>query len=307
MRILVTGASGFLGARLVRRLLARGHEVVGTGLEPWEGPVEVEMITIDLADRAALRDAVSRSRADRIVHLAALSHVGRSWSQMADYFQVNVLGTENLLDVADVPVVFASSSEVYGLVPDDEQPIRERRSAAPLNPYAMTKAAAERLVLRQGGIVARPFNMIGPGQASCFALPAFAEQLVAMARGSSESVLEVGNLEARRDFVHIDDGVEAFAVLVEKAEPGGIFNVATGEARSVRHALSLLLEVSGVDARVQVDPTRVRPVDVPVLAGDSSRLRALGWQPERDLATAVADLWAERSGTRTRGLEGSKA
>jgi GDP-4-dehydro-6-deoxy-D-mannose reductase len=297
MRILVTGISGFVGPRLARRLLAQGDRVSGTFLVDrprFEGVEEVQLFEADLMDAAGLARAVREAAPDAIVNLAGLSHVGESWKRMGDYFQVNVIGTENLLAAAGGrPVVVASSAEVYGPVPEAEQPIAEDRRVDPRTPYALTKAAAERLAFARGAVVARAFNLIGPGQVPLFALPAFAHQLAAIAREGREPVLRVGNLSARRDFVHVDDGAAAFRLLAEKGVPGGVYNIASGSALSIAEALDRLTAVSGVQARVEQDPERMRPVDLPLLLGDAGRLRALGWQPERSVDAALADLWAE--------------
>ncbi len=296
MHVLVTGISGFVGPRLARHLLERGDRVSGTYLvdhPAFPEAADVRLFEVDLQDSAALERAVREAAPDAIVHLAGLSHVGESWSRMPDYFRVNVLGTENLLAVAaGRPVVIASSAEVYGLVPEEEQPIAEERTVDPRTPYALTKAASERLALLRGAVVARAFNLVGPGQSPKFALPTFAEQLAAIGRREREPVLRVGNLSARRDFVHVDDGVEAFRLLAEKGERGGVYNIASGRAFSIDQALERLMAVSGVAARVEPDPERMRPVDLPLLQGDAGRLRALGWDPRRTLDDALADLWA---------------
>lgn len=296
MHVLVTGISGFVGPRLARHLLERGDRVSGTYLVDHPAFAEagdVRLFEVDLQDAAALDEVVREAAPDAIVHLAGLSHVGESWSRMPDYFRVNVLGTDNLLTAAaGRPVVIASSAEVYGLVPEEEQPITEERTVDPRTPYALTKAASERLALLRGGVVARAFNLVGPGQSPKFALPTFAEQLAAIGRGEREPVLRVGNLSARRDFVHVDDGAAAFRLLAEKGERGGIYNIASGRAFSIEEALERLMAVSGVAARVEPDPERMRPVDLPLLQGDAGRLRALGWDPRRTLDDALADLWA---------------
>lgn len=299
MHVLVTGISGFVGPRLARHLLERGDRVSGTYLQDlpcFPGAEEVHLFEADLLDARALDLVVRETSPDAIVNLAGLSHVGESWQRMPDYFRVNVLGTENLLAAAaGRPVVVASSAEVYGLVPEEEQPIPEEREVDPRTPYALTKAAAERLAFARGAVVARAFNLVGPGQTPKFALPAFARQLAAIARGEREPVLRVGNLSARRDFVHVDDGAAAFRVLAEKGRPGQAYNIASGEAFSVGEALERLMAVSGVGARVEEDPQRMRPVDLPLLKGDAGRLRELGWEPRRGLDEALADLWAETS------------
>lgn len=299
MHVLVTGISGFVGPRLAAHLLERGDRVSGTFLidhPVFSGAGDVRLFEVDLQDAAALARAVRDAAPDVIVHLAGLSHVGESWSRMPDYFRVNVLGTDNLLAAAGGRrVVLASSAEVYGLVPDAEQPIAEDRPVDPRTPYALTKAAAERLALARGAVVVRSFNLVGPGQSTKFALPTFAAQLAGFRRGSRgerEPVLRVGNLSARRDFVHVDDGAEAFRLLAEKGEPGGIYNIASGRAFSIQEALERLMALSGVEARIEPDPERMRPVDLPLLLGNASRLRALGWEPRRTLDDALAELWS---------------
>jgi GDP-4-dehydro-6-deoxy-D-mannose reductase len=214
---------------------------------------------------------------------------------MPDYFWVNLVGTENLLAAAaGRRVVIASSADVYGEVPAEKQPIAEDRPVSPRSPYALTKAASERLAFAYGhAVVARSFNMIGPGQSPDFVLPSFAIQLAAISRGKSESVLRVGNLTARRDFVHVDDGAEAYRLLAEKGELGAVYNIATGQPSSIDEILHRLMTISGVAARIEVDPEKFRKADLPLLTGDSSRLRALGWQPKRTLDDAVKDLWRD--------------
>ena len=300
MHVLITGISGFVGPRLARHLLEKGDRVSGTYLidhPAFPEAGEVRLFEADLQDAAALDRVVREVAPDAIVHLAGLSHVGESWKRMPDYFRVNVLGTDNLLAAAaGRPVVIASSAEVYGLVPDPEQPITEARMVDPRTPYALTKAASERLALLRGAVVARAFNLVGPGQSPKFALPTFAEQLAAIGRGEHEPVLRVGNLSARRDFVHVDDGAEAFRLLAEKGKRGGIYNIASGRAFTISEALERLMGISGVKATIKPDPERMRPVDLPLLLGDARPLRALGWNPRRGLDQALADLWAAARG-----------
>lgn len=300
LRILVTGATGFVGRRLAERLAATGHCVGAVAIDQHELPCASERFALDIRDAAALAGAVARFAPDRIVHLAALSHVGESWRRIPDYFAINVLGVEHVLAAArSSPVLFMSSAEVYGLVPNEAQPISELRPVSPRNPYALTKAAAERLALAAGATVVRSFNLIGAGQAPSFALPSFAAQLAAIERGAPP-LLSVGNLSARRDFIHVDDAVTALARLTENPQPGAVFNLASGIDHSIAELLERLIVLSGLSVRCAEDPEKLRPVDVPRLCGDASRLRALGWEPERGVEAALRDLFAEARTNRDR-------
>ncbi len=303
-RVLVTGAEGFVGGRLVPRLVARGAAVIAchapemviSNDDDTGARVSVEQVALDIRDRDTV-DRVFRDTApDAVVHLAGLSDVQASWRRIDDYYRVNVEGSENVVSVArdlspTCRLVVASSAEVYGPVPEAELPVRETRGLEPGSPYAVTKAAAERLSLPLGAIVVRSFNLIGPGQGANFALPSFATQLAAIEAGREEPVLHVGNLTARRDFVHVDDGADAYALLVDRGEPGSVYNVARGEAIELEAALRRLIRLSGLEVEIRQDPDRMRPADVPVMCGDASRLRALGWRPKRGFDQALEAIW----------------
>jgi len=301
MRVLVTGVSGFIGRHVARQLLDEGSEVSAT---VWGEALEIPGVHLheaDIRDREAVEAVVEAVRPEVVIHLAGLSHVGDSWSRPGDYFQVNVLGTENIVRAASAPgraarVLVASSGEVYGLVPEDEQPIPEDRLPAPASPYALTKASAERLALALPGstaVIVRSFNIIGPGQETRFALPSFAGQLAAIHRGEREPVIHVGNLSARRDFLHVMAAARAYTLLAREGEPGTVYNLASGRAVSIADALDALVRASGVEATIEQDPARMRAVDQPLLAGDAARLRALGWCPDPGFERAIEDLWRE--------------
>lgn len=137
----------------------------------------------------------------------------------------------------------------------------------------------------------RAFNIIGPGQAPNFALPTFARQLAAIGVGQQEPVLTVGKLTARRDLVHIDDAVGAYEVILNRGAPGDCYNLGSGMAYSIQEVLDRLIAISGVDPEVREDPSKVRPIDLPLLQADNTRLCQLGWQQQRDLDQALQDLW----------------
>lgn len=306
MRALVTGAAGFVGCHLVRALLAEGREVVGTlqpGHEPPRGLDRVRWVEMELASSASIEAALAEARPDRVYHLAGQASVGESLRDPLATWEVNATGTLRLAEAirGAARLLFVSSAEVYGVVPNDEQPIRESTRLHPTNPYAASKAAAEMAVLEAAhahgthAVIARSFNHTGPGQDARFALAAFARQLAAMRARGGEPLLRVGNLQARRDYLDVRDVARAYLLLLERGAPGHTYNVAAGQAHTMAEMVELLVELSGTGARIEVDPARVRPLDVPLLCGDAGALRALGWAPEIPLRRTLADLLAHEA------------
>jgi GDP-4-dehydro-6-deoxy-D-mannose reductase len=290
VRALITGGRGFVGGWLAEHLRGAGDEVVAIDRE-------VE-ITDPTAVLAAVKDAVP----DAVYHLAALAHVGESWDDPLRVLEVNVLGTAAVLAAArqcesNPRVLVTSSAEVYGAVTDpDVLPLSETAPTAPLTPYAASKLAAEAVCGQavaghgQAVIVVRPFNHIGPGQSSNFAVAALAHRIVtALADGVDH--IAVGNLSARRDFTDVRDVVRAYRLLIERGEPGAIYNVCSGRDHSIQEVAESLLRQTGARLELRPDPDLVRPVDVPVLRGDPGRLHQVtGWKPEISLDQTLADV-----------------
>ena len=303
MRALVTGAGGFVGRHLVRLLVDAGAEVfagVQEGTDPGGAPHGVRWVPMEMGSEASLRAAVETAGPHAVFHLAGQASVAGSFADPLGTWDVNATGTVRLL-AALAPgtrAVLAGSAEVYGAVPEAEQPIHEDRPLRPANPYAASKAAAEMAcvgaALSRGVevVVARSFNHTGPGQDARFALPSWARQIAAIRAGRAGPVLRVGNLEARRDLLDVRDVVRAYLRLAETGEAGTAYNVCSGEARSMREVLDAMIALSGAEVRVEVDPERVRQVDVPLLRGDGARIRALGWAPAIALERTLADLLA---------------
>jgi GDP-4-dehydro-6-deoxy-D-mannose reductase len=305
MRALVTGGTGFVGGHLVRSLLAAGVEVTGTSAAGGSAPAgsaRLRWLPLDLTSADSIASVVDAAEPDVVYHLAAQSSVGGSFGMPGETWDVNATGTWRLLQALGAAgrrtrVVFASSAEVYGAVPEAEQPIREDRVLRPASPYAAAKAAAEMACVQAtlAGtaevVIARSFNHTGPGQDTRFALPSFASQLRRM-RAGAEAVLRVGNLAARRDMLDVRDVVDAYVLLAGAGEAGRAYNVCSGRAESLRWMVDELVRASGIDARVEVDPARVRPVDLPLLVGDSTRVSSLGWAPRIPLEQTLADLLA---------------
>jgi GDP-4-dehydro-6-deoxy-D-mannose reductase len=301
MRVLVTGAAGFVGSWLVPALVARGHAVFAAG-QPGHGAPEdglgAEWVGMDVTSADSVSAAVERAAPDAVFHLAGQASVGDSFRDPLGTWDVNATGTLRLAHALPkgARLLLVSSAEAYGSVPETEQPISEDRPVRPCNPYAASKAAAEMAALQAGEsvgiqvVVARSFNHTGPGQDPRFAVASWARQLAVIRAGGAEPVLHVGNLSARRDLLDVRDVVRAYLTLMADGRPGSVYNVCSGGARSMREVVDELVDLSGTRARVEVDPERVRPVDVPLLLGDNARLRGLGWAPSIPFRQTLADL-----------------
>lgn len=299
MRSLITGGRGFVGTWLALHLREQGDEVVAIDYE------------VDVTDPVALLEAVTAAAPDAIYHLAALTHVGDSWKDPLQVLQVNVIGTAALLAAArqcgtDPRILVTSSAEVYGAVTDPSlMPLDELTPTAPLTPYAASKLAAEALIGQafrghgQEVIVVRPFNHIGPGQTPNFAVPALAKRIVEADRRGDSSIA-VGNLAARRDFTDVRDVVRAYRRLIESGTPGEVYNVCSGHDAAIEEIATTLLRLAGTSLEFKTDPALTRPVEVPVLRGDPTRLQnATGWKPEIPLDQTLADVlqyWRQHEG-----------
>jgi GDP-4-dehydro-6-deoxy-D-mannose reductase len=289
VRALITGGRGFVGHWLAAHLREQGDDVVAIDLET------------DVADQTALDPVVADAAPDAVYHLAARTHVGESWQVPAEVLRVNVLGTAAVLAAARrVPsnptVLVVSSAEVYGIVTPADLPLTEASPVAPVTPYAASKAAAEQVALQawrgydQPVIVVRPFNHVGPGQSPSFAVSALARRIVD-ARRAGATELTVGTLTSRRDFTDVRDVVQAYRLLVERGVPGTIYNVCSGQDVPIADVADRLLALAGSDLHLVTDPALVRPVDVPVLRGDGSRLEgATGWKPTIPLDDTLRDV-----------------
>jgi GDP-4-dehydro-6-deoxy-D-mannose reductase len=298
VRILVTGAGGFVGNHLLRALRAEGAvEIFATTLvdggETRPSDIEgVEWVPLDVTSMDSVVETVARTRPDAVYHLAGQASVGASFESPLVTWDVNASGTLRLLVALQKHspdtrrVVLASSAEVYGIVAAENQPISESSPLDPVNPYGASKVAAEAAAIgasRAGGIdvvIARTFNLIGPGQDGRFVVPSIARQLSAFLRqADGDRVLQLGNLSVERDFLDIRDAVAAYILLMQRGQSGTAYNICSGTSRPLSAIVERLVELSGSNAKVVVDPSRVRPTDIPVLVGRNDRLRGLGWEP----------------------------
>ncbi len=311
MRILVTGADGFVGSWLVPRLRRDRHEVVAAirpsqpiiaegAPPPWDGDVTTVPFEI-LDDRSV--EAVLAPGYDAVVHLAAVASGGDARRDPAEAWAINAGGTARLAEQlgrqkaagsADPLLLLASTAEVYGASP--ERPRLESDAVEPCSQYAASKLAAETAALeanRRTGLrvaVVRAFPHTGRGQDLRFVVPAFARRLLEAKRNGDHTV-KVGNLTPVREFLHVSDVVEAYASLLVAGQPGEIYNVASGRAVKLSELFSMLADVVGHPAEPEEDPDLVRPADIPYLVGDASKLsEAVGWHPTVSLEETLAEV-----------------
>ncbi len=297
MKALISGAAGFVGHHLTRHLEAHGDVVVG--VDRANGP--------DLLDADGWLQLLDDLRPDAVYHLGGFSDVGGSWNTPNQTFRVNAEGTLNVLQAcvkAGVQRVLAvSSADVYGRVTLSELPLTEDNPLRPVSPYAASKIAADYLALQAHlgyGLEVmrvRAFNHLGTGQTNRFVAPALAERIALNELEGGEEV-PVGNLTPRRDFTDVRDVVRAYRLLIEHGEPGEAYNVCSGHDIAISELADRLVAMAQAEMRLEGDPSLQRPVDVPVLRGDYTRLhKATGWEPEIDLNQTLADLldeWRQR-------------
>ena len=307
---LVTGATGFAGSHLVERLLeshpriaAWSHRVSAAG----DFGGRVEWSQVDLLDPAAVRAALRQRRPSVIYHCAGLAHVAESWRHAERSLQVNAMGTHHLLEAVRgeapaTPTLVVGSALVYR--PSLER-LSEESPLAPADPYGTSKLAQEMIALKAETptFLARPFNHAGPRQQAAFVTSSFARQIAEIEAGLAPPRLLVGNLDARRDMTDVRDTVRAYAAIVASGALRRPYNVCSGTAHRIGDLLEHLLRLARVPIAVEQDPSRLRPSDNPVVAGDPSRITTeTGWRATIPIETTLADLlgWWRQQLTRAR-------
>jgi GDP-4-dehydro-6-deoxy-D-mannose reductase len=301
MRALVIGAGGFVGRYLVDHLRACGDEVVGTTNLSTKGEGDISFEPLDITNGPEVGALLRRVHPDVVYHLAGIAFVPEAESNFDKTLQVNVGGTANVARYSSLleskpALLFVSSAEVYGHVQPNELPIREENPVRPANNYSLSKRMAELVVERYGRhgnlrySIARPFNHIGPRQDPRFVASNFALQLARVARGLTPPVLEVGNLEARRDFSDVRDIVRGYRAIASGHH--GVFNLGSGRAVSIQDLLTTLIEISGCKVEIRQDPQRMRGPEVPELYGSIQHAREVcGWTPEIPLRSSLEDTY----------------
>lgn len=308
MKVLVTGATGFVGSHVVERLLEQtDHEVVGLSrslrhVVSWRSDTpRLTLRTADLNEPTSVDQAIADICPDAVIHLAGQPLEPLSWQDPAATFRLNVIGQIHLFEAmlkANIRprVVLGGSALMYGLVKDEENPIGEDQPSRPTSPYAVSKLAADYLgyqyfISRQLPVLRlRPFNQIGPRQSPDFLVAAFAKQIAEIETGRREPTIRVGNLTSERDFTDVRDAAAAYCLALERGEPGEPYNVGSGRALSGQFILDSLLAMSSMAISVQPDPQRFRPVDLPRIVCNAGKFRAAtGWAPTFPIETSLGD------------------
>lgn len=309
-RVLITGAAGFVGQWLSRSLLESGSTVFGGTIDGAPGDAllsETEKRAIcwtrlNVLSDDDVRTALERSAPDWVVHLAGIAYPPEANASPVRAFEVNALGAARLLwalaarsSNTSPRVLVVGSAEQYGPHEPSAYPLTETASLHPLTAYAASKAAQELVALqifRRTGlpvICTRSFNHSGPGHGEGYLLPSLVRRACELP--TSGGTLRIGNSTPRRDFLHVDDVVDAYVGLLERGEPGKVFNVCSGQAMSVSEIAGRVLKRVGISADISVDPALVRPIDMPMLVGDNTTLRrATGWTPQRSIDDIIDDL-----------------
>ena len=300
-RILVTGIEGFVGGHLARHLSALGHTVVGLHWADAQPGIPAELHRGDIGDFDGTRALLEATRPEGIIHLAGISSVALSESHQLKTYEVNTMGTLKLLEAVrrlGLPcrVILISSADVYGRS-NVGRPLGEDAPLQPLSPYALSRVMAceaGKFYHRAFGldiVILRPFSHTGPGQTAAFVFPKVARAIVQIERGAAEPVIEMGNLEVRRDYTDVRDIVRAYALALEHCAGGETYNVTSGKPVSIKEGVDYLCSLARVPVKVKSSAAEFRPHDIPLLTGDPSRFKAAtGWQPEIPFNQTLSDL-----------------
>jgi GDP-4-dehydro-6-deoxy-D-mannose reductase len=309
MRVLITGVSGFVGGHVARRLAERGDPVLGFGVQA--APAGLALADYRVADLTALAEveaALVALKPDAVVNLAGQASAAKSFDDPSETFRVNTSGALVLLEAVrraapKARILQVGSGESYGPLEPGSR-ASEATPFRPVSPYALSKAAADTAGAAYAEahgldlVRTRSFAHTGPGQDGRFVVPSFAQQIALLERTAEKGVLRVGNLEVTRDISDVRDVAAAYVALLDRGARGAAYNVCRGQGVRLADVASRLCALARVPVRIEVDPARVRPVDVPYLVGDPSEIaRATGWHAailfEQTLRDTLED-WRKR-------------
>ncbi len=307
-RVLITGIEGFVGRHLARFLLSQGMEVSGSSRKPLSASLEdhtlaqAAVFTADLMNKEDVDAVLEQTSPELVFHLAAQAHVPTSWSDPEGTLTNNIIGQLHLLQslvehCPDATVLVVGSNEEYGPADESSLPIKEDALLKPANPYAVSKVAQDVMAYQfyvgtgLKCIRVRPFNHIGPGQREDFVASAFAKQIAEAEIGIGEPIVKVGNLSAKRDFTDVRDIVKGYLLAVVHGDPGDVYNIGSGKAISIQYILDFLISKAKVKITSEIDQSRFRPVDVPIVYCDYSKFnKKTGWAPTIPIEQTLEDV-----------------
>jgi len=308
MKILITGITGMIGLHFARAAREAGWETFGIARNSASSRIaameDSSVIRCDMMDYQALDEVFRSIKPDIVVHMAAQAFNGVSWKMEWSTHQTNYLGTVNVLrccrvNVPEAKLLVACSSAEYGDVKPEDCPLKEDRPLRPISPYGVTKVATEALGFQHfhnyGMQVYLPrlFIHVGTGHPPATAIQNFARQLALISKGRLGPEVHVGNLTTARDFIDVRDGVAAMMLLLAKGPVGQPVNICTGEAVSIEEVLHTLIEISGQKVTIVADPELTRPSDEPLLLGDNTRLKNLGWTRKYTMRQTLEAVYAD--------------
>jgi GDP-4-dehydro-6-deoxy-D-mannose reductase len=308
LRIIITGIAGFVGKHLTTYLTREGsHKILGIDLNfknfsSANFSRKIELLEMDLTDKQKIFSIVKRFKPHQIYHLAAQSSVSYSWEKPVETFKINVFGGINILESlkAFCPrcrVLMVCTAEEYGETSGENKAIDENFRIYPQNPYAISKSALDFFssvyysAYRLPVLISRSFNHIGPGQSERFVCSDFARQIALIDSGKQDPAIRVGNIQSQRDFLDVRDAVKAYNCIMNKGSVGQIYNVCSGKKRKISDLLDILISLSTrSDIKVKIDRSKFRAIDVKIVYGDNSKLKAhTGWIPDYSIKTSLND------------------
>ena len=308
-KVLITGATGFVGKYLIKHLLSlKKYEIYATyrkehSLENFESKEKINFVKVDLLDKDQIKNVLKEAKPDIIVHLAAQAAILESIKNPLETLHNNIDSQlflfESLkeLEMFDVRLLVVLSADVYGYVSHEDLPINEETPFRPGSPYAVSKAACDLLAYQYFRssklkiIRVRPFTHIGPGQKLGFVTSDFAKQIAEIEKEQIDPVIKVGNLDAKRDFTDVRDVVRAYALLIENGETGEVYNIGSGKSHKISEVLEYFLKHAKVKIKSETDPNKLRPSDIPDFVADFTKLKKLtNWEPEIPFEKSLEEI-----------------
>ncbi len=309
-KVLITGVTGFAGSYLADLLIAKGrYKVSGTYLfeESLKNVAEIKnklnLIKIDLSNDKKVDNLVKETSPEIIFHLAALTSPADSFKDPTKTITNNIALQINLMEsvrrnkLLNTKILVVSSGEIYGLVKKENLPIDEKAPLTPTNPYSVSKIAQDFLGLtyflsyKLKIVRVRPFNHIGPKQSSNFVVASFARQIAEIEKGKREPVLQVGNLDTKREFTNVKDMVSAYVLAMEKGKYGDVYNIGSGISYKISDILDKLISFSSSKIKIQIDKNLFRPSENPELICNARKFISLtDWKPKIPIGQTLKDI-----------------